>query len=143
MLPAEGWLTERMATLRAKAHHIREGNVARIEEIRGVIDKMPGPEKGKLAQELQARFKELKLDVRLERLDRAVAQAELKIRELTAQAQRYLQANDYQKLVSVLDQATRLEKQNTSLIRLIERTESRLMSAAGAVARKTTGVTSL
>ena len=33
MLPAEGWLTERMARLREKAHYVRKGHIARIEEI--------------------------------------------------------------------------------------------------------------
>ncbi|MFC1678059.1 hypothetical protein ACFL3G_13495 [Planctomycetota bacterium] len=32
MLPAEGYLTERMAQLRAKAHQIRNGHIARLEE---------------------------------------------------------------------------------------------------------------
>ena len=41
MLPAEGWLTQRMAELRAKAHRAREGHVARIVEIRDTFDKLP------------------------------------------------------------------------------------------------------
>jgi hypothetical protein len=41
MLPAEGWLTERMAQLRAKAHMIRNGHIARLEETREVFAKLP------------------------------------------------------------------------------------------------------
>jgi len=141
MLPAEGWLTQRMARLREKIHHVREGHVARIEEMRQGIDKLPGPQRRKLARELKSRYRELKFDVRLERLDKAVAQAEFRIRQLTAQAQAYLEANEYQKLVRVLEEATKLQKHNTRLIRLIEATEKRLMAAATDVARKTSGVT--
>ncbi len=34
ILPAEGWLTQRMAQLRAKAHSIRNGHIARLKETR-------------------------------------------------------------------------------------------------------------
>ena len=41
MLPAEGWLTERLARLREKAYRMRQGHVARIEEIAAVTGKLP------------------------------------------------------------------------------------------------------
>lgn len=41
ILPAEGWLTERLAALRARAHVIRKGHLDRIDELRHVIGKLP------------------------------------------------------------------------------------------------------
>ena len=40
-LPAEGYLTRRMAQLRAKAHRIRNGHIARLEETRHIFAKLP------------------------------------------------------------------------------------------------------
>ena len=56
MLPAEGWLTERMARLRAKAHLIRRGHVARIAELKRSAGKLSAEAKRKLARELTARY---------------------------------------------------------------------------------------
>ena len=47
MLPAEGYLTQRMAVLRTKAHRIRNGHIARLEEIRHVFAKLPTAAKKK------------------------------------------------------------------------------------------------
>ena len=137
MLPAEGWLTEQMASLRARAHHIRKGHVARIEGIQHVIGKLPPLEKRKLAIELQSRYKELKLDLRIERLDKAVTENERRIRELTRHAQAYLKANEHRRLVGVLEAAGKLQKHNAKLIRTIERTETRLLATAVEVAKNT------
>ena len=41
MLPAQGYLTERMAQLRAKAHQIRSGHIARLEETRQAFTRLP------------------------------------------------------------------------------------------------------
>lgn len=90
MLPVEGWLTERMARLREKAHLVRKGHIARIEDIQGHISSLPPIAKRNAARELAARYKELKLDQRLERLDKAVAENERRIRELARQAQAYV-----------------------------------------------------
>ena len=49
MLPAEGWLTERLARLRKKAYQIRNGHVARLEETRRVCAKLPASSKKKTA----------------------------------------------------------------------------------------------
>lgn len=40
-LPAEGFLTEKMAQLRTIAHQIRNGHIARLEETRQVCAKLP------------------------------------------------------------------------------------------------------
>ena len=47
MLPAEGYLTEKMAQLRAKAHRIRNGHIARLEETGHVFAKLPTSAKKK------------------------------------------------------------------------------------------------
>jgi hypothetical protein len=45
LLPAEGYLTQRMAQLRTKAHRIRNGHIARLEETRNVFAKLPASAK--------------------------------------------------------------------------------------------------
>lgn len=140
MLPAEGWLTERMARLRARAHQVRKGHVARIEEIQAVIGKLPSKEKRRLSIELQRRYKELKLDVRIERLDKAVTENERRIRELTQRAGSCVQANDHRALVNLLAQAEKLQQHNAKLIQTIERTEARLIKTAEAIAKNTNEV---
>jgi len=137
MLPAEGYLTERMAQLRAKAHQIRNGHIARLAETRSIFAKMPTPAKKKASQELSARYNQLiGIDTRLERLDCSVAENEKRIKELTTQAQRYTAQYDHQKLVSCIKQAEKLQKHNTHLFKIIERTEKNLTQIAKKISRE-------
>ena len=140
MLPAEGWLTERMASLRAKAHFARKGHVARIEDLSSVISKLPPQGKAKVGKELAARFKELKFDERIERLDRLVASTERRVRDLTQEAQSLLAKHDYQKLVDVLKVAEKTQQHCSKLISLIGRTEKKLLDAAATAAQQTAKV---
>ncbi len=140
MLPAEGWLTERLARLREKAHLMQRGHIARIEEIQGDISRLPPQAKRKAASELSARYKELKLDLRIERLDKAAAVNERRVRELTKQAEAYLAEHNHKKLVDVLDAAKKLQGHNARLLKAISRTEARLLAAARQVARRSSGV---
>ena len=138
MLPAEGYLTERMAQLRAKAHQIRNGHVARLEETRGVFSELPVSEKKKASAELAARYNQLVgIDTRLERLDKAVAENERRIRELTGQAQQYTASYDYQKLTDCLKAAEKLQGHNSRLFKIIKRTENKLAAIAKKVAQET------
>ena len=136
MLPAEGFLTERMARLREKAHRIRVGHIAQIEELQKRLSHLPPQARRKAASELAAKFKELKFDVRLERLDRAVAANEKHVRELTAQAQALLHRGDQRGLVDVLKAASVLQKHNAHLLRTISRTEKHLLQVAEHAAGK-------
>ena len=136
ILPAEGWLTERMARLREKAHLVRQGHTARIQELEAHISKLPPEGRKKASQELASRYKELNLDQRLERLDRAVAENERRIRELTQQAQSYLQAGNCKALAGVLDAASKLQRHNAHLFKLIDGTEARLTSVAKQAAKQ-------
>ncbi|TFH48685.1 MAG: hypothetical protein E4G89_05905, partial [Methanothrix sp.] len=123
MLPAQGYLTEKMAQLRAKAHGVRKGHIARLEETRHVFASVPASAKKKASAELAARYNELVgIDARLERLDRTVAENEKRIRQLTQEAQQYTAKYDYQKLVSCLKQAEKLQHHNSKLIKIIDRT---------------------
>ena len=127
MLPAEGYLTERMAQLRAKAHRVRNGHIARLEETRHVFAKLPTSEKKKASAELAARYRQLiGIDTRLERLDKAVAENEFRIRQLTGQAQKYTAGYDYQKLCDCLKSAEKLQRHNCKLFKVIDRTEKKL-----------------
>jgi len=137
MMPAQGYLTEKMAQLRAKAHRVRNGHIARLEETRHVFAKLPAAAKKKASAELAARYNQMAgMDTRLERLDRAVAENERRIRQLTQEAQQYSANYDYQKLVDCLKQAERLQHHNSKLIKIINRTEAKLASVAKEVTRQ-------
>jgi hypothetical protein len=137
MLPAQGYLTEKMAELRAKAHRIRNGHIARLEETRHVFAKLSTAAKKKASAELAARYNQMAgMDTRLERLDNAVAENEKRIRQLTQEAQQHSANYDYQKLVSCLKQAEKLQHHNSKLIKIINRTEGKLASIAKEVARQ-------
>jgi hypothetical protein len=140
LLPEEGWLTQRLAQLREKAHYARAGHVARIKELRAHLDELPAPARAKLGQELAARYAELQLDKRLERLDNAVAEVERRIRALTAQAEACAANHEYPRVEGLLDEASKLQAHNARLLRIIERTEARLLKAARALAAQTDGV---
>lgn len=137
MLPAEGYLTERMAQLRTKAHQIRNGHIARLEETRYVFAKLPIPAKKKGAVDLATRYNQLiGIDTRLERLDNAVAETERRIRELNVQSQKHIATYDYQKLSKTLKDAEKLQKHNTHLFKIIEHTEARLSAIAQKIANE-------
>jgi hypothetical protein len=135
MLPAQGYLTERMAQLRAKAHQIRNGHVARLEETKGVFAKLPTSAKKKAAADLAARYNQLiGIDTRLERLDASVAENEQRVKELTQQAQAYTARHENKKLTETLKQAEKLQKHNTRLFKIIEETERKLIAIAKKIA---------
>jgi hypothetical protein len=136
ILPAEGWLTQRMAKLRARAHFARKGHIARITELQDSIGKLPPQTKHKVARELSTRYKELKIDQRIERLDKTVVAHELRVRNLTRQAQTYLANHDHQKLTEVLKAAQKIQKRCTRLFKLIENTEAKLLATAKHAARQ-------
>lgn len=137
MLPAEGYLTERMAQLRAKAHRIRNGHIARLEETRQVFAKLPTSAKKKAAAELAARYNQIiGIDTRLERLDKAVAENERRIRELTRQAEQYTAKYNHPKLYETIKAAEKLQRHNSKLFKIIERTEGKLSAIAKKVANE-------
>ena len=137
MLPAEGYLTERMAELRAKAHRIRNGHIARLEETRHVFAKLPTSAKKKAATELAARYNQIiGIDTRLERLDKAVAENERRIKEMTGQAQKYSANYEHQKLCDCLKAAQKLQRHNSKIFKIIDRTEGKLTAIAKNVARQ-------
>jgi len=137
MLPAEGYLTERMAQLRAKAHRIRNGHIARLQETRHVFAKLPASAKKKASGELAAGYGHIVgIDTRLERLDKAVAENELRIRELTKRAQEYAARYDHKRLAECLKAAEKLQHHNSRLFKVIERTENKLAAVARKVAQQ-------
>lgn len=135
-LPAEGWLTERLAQLRARAHLIREGHVHRLGELQQFLAKLPPAARKRLSADLVARYqKVVGVDDRLERLDLAVASNERRVRELTAAAREALARYDYPKLYDLLDQAEKLQQHNDKLLSGIERTEKKLTRLVNDVAQ--------
>lgn len=137
LLPAEGWLTQRMARLRAKAHHVRKGHLARLEETRDICRTLEPSAKRRTAANLVRQYHQLAgMDKRLERLDRAVATNERRIRHLTLEAERATTRHDFQELVELLTQAERLQGHNEKIFKAIERTERKLADVAQAAARE-------
>jgi len=139
ILPAEGWLTERLARLREQAHHFRKGHAARIEQLRDVVNRLPRPERKMAETELSARYEELKLDKRLERLDAAVAETERRVRELTKEAEQAVGRYDYAEVNELLERAEKLQAHNEKLFRIIERTERKLGKIAEELGKKLGG----
>ena len=137
ILPAQGYLTERMAQLRAKAHRVRQGHVARLEETRHVFAHLPTAAKKRAAADLAARYSQLiGIDTRLERLDNSVAEIERRIRQLTQQAQAYAANYDYRELCECLQAAEKLQRHNSKLFKVIDHTEGKLTAIAKTVAKE-------
>ena len=135
ILPAEGYLTERMSQLRAKAHSIRNGHIARLDETRAAFAKLPTSTRKKAAAQLAARYNQIVgIDTRLERLDKAVAETERRIRELTARARQHTARYEHQKLIGCLKAAEKLQRHNSRLFKIIERTENKLSATAKKIA---------
>lgn len=137
MLPAEGYLTQRMAQLRSKAYQIRKGHIARLAETKDLFTKLPASAKKQAAAELTAGYHKLAImDTRLARLDQAVAENERRIRQLTQNAQKYTTAYDYPKLYETLKAAEKLQHHNSKIFKQIEQTESRLSGLVRKVTQK-------
>lgn len=141
ILPKEGWLTARLAALRRTAQLLKRGHLARIEQLRHVTDTLPPAGRRKAAEVLRERYRELQLDARLDRLDKAVAENERRVRALTRQALAWSEARDYRQLSTVLDTATQLQRHNVRLLRAIERTEKRLLALGRRIAKEMDEVT--
>ncbi len=135
ILPVAGELTERLANLRSRAQMMKAGHLAKLKETRHRIAKLPPDEREPISGELRARYQQLAIDDRLERLDGAVAETERRIRDVTGEARKALEAHDYRRVSSLLDMAGTLQKHNMKLIRHISSTESRLAKAIENVAK--------
>jgi len=136
MLPAEGWLTERLTRLREKLQYVQRGEADRVGEIRSVFSKMPQAAQASLAKEMSEHLKQIKLDTRLDRLDKAVASNERQIIELTRQAEVSVTAHDFPKLHELLKTAQKLQKHNSRLFAAIDRSEKKLLHLAEQLARQ-------
>lgn len=127
MLPKEGWLTGRMAKLRERAHHTRKGQLAQLREAEHIAKKLPAAARRQLAEELRRRYESLHIAVRIERLDRSVAEAEKRIKELNELAIQLLERKDYRRVPQILDAAARLQSHVATLMTLIGQAEQRLI----------------
>lgn len=141
ILPAEGSLTERMARLRRRAHQMQNGHIARLAETQSEFSRLPTEQKKKAAASLALRYNQIAgIDTRLERLDNLVAQNEQKIKALTKKAVRSTANHDDSKLQTILQMAEILQRHNTKLIRIIERTEQKLSLLCQKVVKEVRGV---
>ena len=109
----------------------------RLEETRKVFAKLPASAKKAASADLASKYQELiGIDKRLERLDKAVAANEKRIRERTQQAEKYAAEYDYRKLTDILKATEKLQKHNSKLFKFIDRTETRLSAIAEQVAKE-------
>jgi hypothetical protein len=130
LLPIEGRLTQRVAGLRANAHLMRAGHSMRIRELQKHFSKLSPAAQRKLGHELRARYEELRLDQRIERLDIAVAKVERRVRSLTIEAEECMRSHNYRQVPDLLERAAELQDHNVRLIAIIERSERRLLQVA-------------
>ena len=72
----------------------------------------------------------------MERLDKAVAENERRIKALTQEAQGALARYDYSKLSDLLASAEKLQMHNDKLLKTIERTENKLSRLAKQVEKE-------
>ena len=137
MLPAQGQLTQHMAQLRTRAHQIRNGHIARLMETKKAFARSPTAIKKQAAAKLAASYGQLiDMDTRLERLDKAVAETELRIRQLTQTAMQQAKQYNHQGLFHTLKQAEKLQSHNGKLFKVIERTEKPLTSLIQKVSKE-------
>lgn len=129
-LPAAGALTDRLASLRARAELLRAGKLTELRELRQRVSQLSGGRRKQLVKQLRAQYHELSLDVRIERLDQTVAETERRVRDVTQQARQALDAGDNVKVVQLIDTARSLQKHVEKLLRVIERTDKRVLRAA-------------
>jgi len=142
ILPGQGWLTERMARLREKAHRVRSGHVANLKKTRRLFAKLPASSKKAAAGQMaEAYGAAADLDRRMERLDKAVVESEKRIRELTRRAAKHAAKLDHRKLHDELKEAERLQKRNSKIFKAIDATEVRLASITQFAAKKEDEVT--
>lgn len=134
MLPAEGWLTERLSGLRAKIQRLQQGQFDQVQEIQSELRRLDPRQREQAVKELTKGYKELRLDVRLERLDRQVAETEKRIMGLTSQAEARLAEHDYRQLHSILEEARQLQVHNSKLIKHLRQTEEQIAHVARQVA---------
>jgi hypothetical protein len=135
VLPAEGWLAERMARLQSRACQVREGHAAALDETKHLFDRLPPSAKKKAVANLMAGYQEIiGIDTRLERLEQAVAENERRIKALTGETQAALSRYDYRKMADLLEVADKLQWHNEKLLKLIDRTERKLTDLAQRVA---------
>ena len=136
-LPAEGWLTERLARLRAHAHHVREGHLADLEQTKALCRKLPKEVRRVLAAQMVAAYgKIVGIETRIDRLDAAVAEVERRVRQLTATAEATLRQHRPEEAEHLLAEAEKTQRHATRLLKRIEHTEQKLMHVVDRIARK-------
>jgi chromosome segregation ATPase len=135
-VPEEGWLTEQLAGLREKMHHLRRDHEARLRETNRRTHKLDGSARRHAAELAKDQRELLHLEKRLERLDGAVAEQEKRIRQVTEQATHALGEGDAAALLSHLRTAEQLQRHANKLLKLIARTEGEVVRRMGAIVKR-------
>jgi len=97
---------------------------------------LPAMARKQASRETVARYKELKLDLRLERLEKVVAENERRIKRLTREAQDVLARYEYRKVDALLKTGEELQNHNLKIIKTITRTEKKLIRIAQKIAEE-------
>jgi|GEM_PF-5012413 len=135
MLPAEGQLVQRLRALQQTAATIRKQTIARISELLQAYETLTTKMKHKALRELAAQCHDLKFDDKVQQLESAVMANEKRIHELLSRAQNELAAHRFDVVYEVFKAAEKLQKHNTQLFSLMDRTEKKLLEASHAAAK--------
>lgn len=129
MLPEQGQLTERLSYLREMMTRARRGEAAKVKLLQKELHRLPENQRAAAVERLRAASREASLTRRLERLDRAVAEAEKRLIELTRGVKAALDQRRFADVNRLMDAAQRLQHQMERLIIRIEKTERTLLHA--------------
>ena len=133
VLPAEGWLTERWPDFEPRPTTSERGISPGSMKRRRLVARLPDSNKRQAASALAEKYRQLlDVDTRLERLDKAVAENERRIRQVTrgrrdgGREVRFPKARG-----SHRDRPRSSRAINEELFKLIDRTERKLRSRRG------------
>ena len=127
MLPEQGQLTRRLSHLRQMMHRARRGEVMQVKALEKAFKQLPADARAAAAKRLRRQCNEASLVRRLDRLDRAVAEAERRLKEVTTGIERALDERRFRDVSPLMDGAQKLQHQMQNLIVRIERTEHQLL----------------
>lgn len=138
LLPEEGWLTRRMSDLRTRAHHMKNGHIAKMQETRNITKDLPTQLKKQISTEIIDRYNKIvDFDKRIERLDAITTANEKKIKQLTIQAEKYALEYNFKGLTDIIEKAQKLQDHNSRIFKIIEKTENKLSNLAQKVIDET------
>ena len=136
ILPQQGFLAGRMAGLRKKAHLMRNGHIAKIKDIKNLYRQLGPLQKQKVSRQMIEYYQnQTDLDRRLERLEGFIADIEKQSRQLIVRAEICVKNKEFKQYDHIIKKAAKLQDRVTHIIKVIIRTEKKLIDAAHKIVR--------